>query len=593
MATQESRLDIVMELAADSVESGLGGVGEMLAGLSGPLGIATVGIGAVTTGIGAIGVAAINTASDINAASNQMSAALGATDEEAANLNQTMQNIYANNFGESFEDIAGGIVSVEQAFMRVGDLSEEQLQQLTENGLALRDVYGVDIAESANAAATLVEEFGLTHQEAMDFITTGFQNGLNASDDFLDTIGEYSTQFSEGGASADQFFSLLESGMQGGMLGTDKAADAFKEFRVRIQDGSTLTAQSLEMIGINSEQLLADMANGTGSAADAWQLVNQKLGEVEDQNVLMQAGVGLLGTQFEDLGQDAAGNLSMATTSLADMAGATDSLNVKYNDLGAVGEGIWRQLELSIAPVGTVLLGLANDAMPGVQAAFTNAQPYIQQGAEWLGTNLPVAVGFLADTWNNQLYPAIVLGTDYFNTNVLPVLQDTWGFIDANLLPVIVDLGQIGFEATRLVLVGFITYWNEDLYPALEFVWGFVVNDLGPAWEWIGGIFSSVANTIAWISDVLAGMAEPPEWMMQMMGGGGVSAESVGGAATAAEPKGGGVVDKSQTVLGRSMGGLSIGNINISNARNYQEAYMGAVNGVRDELRARGMRMAA
>jgi len=590
MATQESRLDIVMELAAEGVESGLGGIGEMLGGLASPLGLATLGAGALGAGIAGIGAHALGLATDMDAAGDQMTAALSLTDEEAANLNQTMENIYANNFGESFDDIATSLIGVEQAFARVGDISEEEAQGITEDALAIRDVFGVDVAESANAAATLVEEFGLTTEEAMDFIATGFQNGLNASDDFLDTIGEYSTQFSESGATAEQFFGLLESGMQGGMLGTDKAADALKEFQVRILDGSTLTAASLEQIGIDSASFLEGLANGSMSTVEAFEIVNQKLGEVDDKSIQMQAGVGLIGTQFEDLGASAALALTTTGTSLAEMGNATESLNAKYTNLGAVGEGVWRRLELTIAPVGGVLLGLANDAMPAVEAGFIAVQPYIEAGAEWLGVNLPIAVNALTTAWNTQLYPALVLGGEYFNNNILPTLQAVWGFVDENLMPVIIDLGEIGFHGLRLAAIGLIGYWNESLYPSLQAVWVFVTEDLGPAWQWIGGIFSGIANTVAWLSDLLANMTTPPEWVLQMMGGS-ASTATAATTVTTIDDKGEGVAPKSMM---RGMeGGLNIGNVTINGASSYQEAYMGAVNGIRDELRSRGVRVAA
>jgi phage-related minor tail protein len=168
--------------------------------------------------------------------------------------------------------------------------------------------------------------FGLSSDEAFDFVAAGYQKGLNGSDDFLESINEYATQFSNGGADAGQFFSVLESGFQDGMLGTDKAADAFKEFRVRIQDGSTTTQAALDQLGLG-EPFLNSLATGKITAVEAFDIVIQKLNETDDSSVVMQAGVGLIGTQFEDLGTKAALSLSTTQTKMADIAGTMSNFD--------------------------------------------------------------------------------------------------------------------------------------------------------------------------------------------------------------------------------------------------------------------------
>jgi|GEM_PF-5183039 len=440
--------------------------GAMLGGLA--LGGA-VALGGALVGVG---VSAFNMASDVKGGTNQIQAALGTTAEEAEALQDVATNIFGNNWGSSMADASQAVIDVRT---QMKGLSDTELQAVTEGALTIRDVFGVEVAESTNAANTLMQQFGLTSQQATDFLAAGMQGGLNASGDFLETIGEYSTQFAAGGATADQFFSLLDSGMQGGVLGTDKAADAFKEFRVRIQDGSTATADSLALLGINSDELAAKMASGQITAADAFQLVQDKLRATTDQNVLMQAGVGLLGTQFEDLGTKGATGLSLVGTSLADMAGATDGLNAKYNDLGSLMGGLWRGVQVDLLPVGTLLLDLANNAMPAVQSGFA-----------WFGEVLPgvitsVVGGFSAistailtvvtplqtayaafQTWQaftgtlGGIQAAIQsLGTSF------PLLQPITTWFSATL-PVAVGMATTAINLVRDGVLTFIAAYNGD-----------------------------------------------------------------------------------------------------------------------------------
>lgn len=403
-------LDLLVNLK-DNATKGLDSLGGSLGSLGTIAGgVALAGVAALGAAVVGISAAALDTASQVNQAANDMQASLGLTADEAERMGDLALKVWGENWGSSIEDVSASIITVRQ---QMKGLAEEELQSATTAALALRDSFGVEVAESTNAANTLMKNFGLTSQQAFDFITKGQQEGLNASGDLLETIGEYSTQFSNGGASAEQFFSLLETGMQGGMLGTDKAADAFKEFRVRIQDGSKLTSESLTALGINADSVLKGLADGTIQPIDAWNMVNQALRNTKDESVLMQAGVGLLGTQFEDLGTAAVLAMDTMSDSFADVAGATDSLNAKYDNLGAVWEGIKRQALVALEPMGAKLLELANDVMPAVQSGF-----------DWLKTELPIIIDRVAAAFSSIIEGVRLLATGDFRGGIFGLQED-------------------------------------------------------------------------------------------------------------------------------------------------------------------------
>jgi hypothetical protein len=153
--------------------------------------------------------------------------------------------VIANGIGAVASGI-GGIVSgmmdvsaaASDARTILGGLaSDVDMTALLNDANLLSTRFGVDTADTVAAAKTLMSEFGLSGDEAMNIIISGMEGGLNASGDFLDSIGEYSNLMSDNGFSAEEFFSIMETGMVGGALGTDKAADAFKEFGIRISTG--------------------------------------------------------------------------------------------------------------------------------------------------------------------------------------------------------------------------------------------------------------------------------------------------------------------------------------------------------------------
>lgn len=438
-------LELLISLK-DEASAGLSAIG---GGLTSMAGLAAAGGLALTGAVVGVGAAAFDMASDVNQAANDMQAALGLTADEAQNMAQVAADVWANNWGDSIDDVSASLTTVAQNMGAVGVTSNEALSQATAAALALRDSFGTDVAESTDAATTLMQQFGLSSQQAFDFIASGMQQGLNRSGDFLDTIGEYSTQFAAGGATADGFFSLLQSGLQGGVLGTDKAADAFKEFRVRIQDGSTATSAGLQQLGIDSQALAQQMASGQITAADAFQLVLGKLNETGDANVRMQAGVALLGTQFEDLGTNGALALSMTGTSMADLAGATDSLNAKYQNWGSLWEGFKRQALDALQPAATAALQIANEAMPAVLsvlppvvALFTMLAGVMSDWAQ------SFSEGGLGGLLNNIIFSLTgITGAGFpvidFFQQLIGAAQPLVDLIGANLMPILAAIGTV------------------------------------------------------------------------------------------------------------------------------------------------------
>lgn len=375
--------EIGIELDADDKASGkLGNVGKALSSLGGIAATGGLAVGAALVGVG---LQASNLASQVEQSTAKMATQLGLTDDEASRFEETMRDIYANNSGESFEDVAASLVAVEQGFERIGGLAPDQLQTVTEQALAMRDAFEYDVQETVGATATLMENFGLTSTEAMDFLVAAQQRGLNSSGDLLDTIGEYSVQFSQGGVTAGQFFSILEEGNAGGVLGTDKAADAFKEFGIRILDDSETTKTALADIGISYDTLKQGFADGSITTVDAMQLVIDKIGEIEDPVERAKAGVALFGTQWEDLGEDGVLALGDVEDALGETKGASDDLGKQYDTDAAKLEAATRLWDNALVDVGVELNGLASEALPLLAQAMTDyIVPAIGHFTEWL-----------------------------------------------------------------------------------------------------------------------------------------------------------------------------------------------------------------
>lgn len=344
-------------------------------------GLATGVIAGVTAGIvsniGSITNSIREFAGELKAAVQLTTAQLGVAADKAKIVGDVVTQVWRDNFGGSVEEVANVVSSVTRQMRRFGDVTDEELIGVTENVFRVMDAFGSDYRETIDAASALVKNFGVGWDEAFDFITGGFQRGLDSSGDLLDSVREYAVQFSNSGGDLGSFFNILDSGMQSGVLGVDKAVDAWKEFRSRILDGSETTSKALQLVGIDAAEFTSKIAAGEIPIDRAFDIIIGRLRETGNQAVRTQAGVGLLGEQFQDLGTQAALSLTTTGVQMDDLAGKTGALDIQYNTLGHGIQSIWRSIQTTFAPAGAGMLNLANRYIPMVKSAIESLTPLV------------------------------------------------------------------------------------------------------------------------------------------------------------------------------------------------------------------------
>lgn len=333
---------------------------------------------------GAFTTALVKIGTEYQAATGQISAATGATGAELESLQGVMENVYGNNYGDSMADVADAVATVSQ---QMKGLSDGELQSVTEGAFALRDVFQYDVAESVRAANALVNNFGISGDDAMNLIAAGAQNGLDFSGELLDTISEYSVQFAKVGIDADQMFQIMQAGADSGAWNLDKVGDAIKEMSIRVVDGSDTTAAGFQAIGMDADIMAQKFAAGGETAQQAFQETIQALAGMEDPVQQNIAGVNLFGTMWEDLGPEVVAQLASITD---EAYAAGDELQkmqeVKYDNLGDALKGLGRQLEVELLPLANELTSFLTDILQevnfdglaeGIAEAFSAVQAVV------------------------------------------------------------------------------------------------------------------------------------------------------------------------------------------------------------------------
>lgn len=410
-----------------SAASGIGkGLKTAVSGIGKGLSVAASAGAAVASAVGGAAVAtgafAVNSAVDMDKAVNSLRASIDATDKGAEHYRGVMKEIYADNYGEDFQDIADAISLINR---NIGDISGDQLKDLSESAFVLRDTFQYDIAESTRAAKAMMNSFGISGEEAMDMIALGAQNGLDYSGEMIDSINEYSVQFAKLGFTAEDMFQIMQEGAWTGAWNLDKVGDAIKEFSIRAIDGSESTAEGFTSLGLNADKMAKKFGQGGESAKNAFQETLTALSGIEDPLKQNTIGVQLFGTMWEDLGPDVVTQLNNIGDNADWAAGKMDDLKkVKYDDLGSMFEGLKRSVEMLVLPLGEELIPLLSDL---IQDALPVIEDVLPDVIDLFGEFLEPVLGLA-----KEALPAL--------TDLLTMLMDTTlKQLSEDLLPVLKD----------------------------------------------------------------------------------------------------------------------------------------------------------
>ena len=320
----------------------------------------------VTAPLAAVGTAAIKFSSDSQNAFQQFAAATGTATDEMGKYKDMINNVYKDNFGESINDVAEAMATVNQ---NMSYLDDSALQRCTEYAYTLSDTFGYDVAESTRAADTLIKNYGVSAREAFNLITQGAQSGMDYSGEMIDSINEYSVQFKKLGLDAEDMFSIFANGAQNGAFNLDKVGDAVKEFSIRAIDGSDTTKQGFEALGMDAAKMAEKFGAGGDTAKEAFNEVIKGLASMDDPVAQSTAGVNLFGTMWEDLGPQVITSMSTASDAIDKSRESVEELaNVKYDTLSGALGGLWRTIQVDVLqPIGNQLIPYVTKGINAIQ----------------------------------------------------------------------------------------------------------------------------------------------------------------------------------------------------------------------------------
>ena len=400
-----------------------------------------------------VGDKAVSAYAETETAVSKVNAYFGETGEAAEASAEIVKNVYGSGVGQSMDAVAEAVIMVKK---NLGDLGDTDLTNLTKQALTLEELYGIDMNETLRGVNSLMKQYGLTAQEAMDYIVRGTQNGLDKTNELGDNLSEYAGKFEQAGYSASEYFQLLQNGLQGGAYNLDKVNDAINEVTTRLADGTI--GDSIDLYSQKTQSLFLAWQNGEATQKQVIDSIVADIANCTNEQQALNMAAEAFGTMAED------GNLKFITslTSVGEtydsVAGSAENLFSQTQTPMQEMEANTRKLQQALVPLGEKIVELANVVLPPLVAIITAVSEVF---------------GMLPEPVQNFV---IILGTLLVAftalTPVIAALAVSFGALNISLLPVIGIIAGVAAAIAGIIAIvknwGAITEWFGNLWQTVS-----------------------------------------------------------------------------------------------------------------------------
>lgn len=256
-------------------------------------------------------------------ASNTFQGKMGITKGESKQFLTFANELVKSGMVDTLEEAQEAITQVYQTAGK--KVTPEGLKQLTKYAISFSKTFDTDVNETMRGASRMMENFGISAEEAFDLLTAGAQNGLNQSNELADNMAEYSQLFGQMGFTADETFSLLEAGLDGGAYNLDKVNDLIKEMGISLTDGRF--EENADMFSESTRNLFNEWKNGKATQGEVVKGMMNDFANMEGgYDALNRAG-----TVWSALGEDNSLKvikaIAGASTSFGETKSSAEELN--------------------------------------------------------------------------------------------------------------------------------------------------------------------------------------------------------------------------------------------------------------------------
>lgn len=154
-------------------------------------------------------------------------------------------------------------------------LQGTQLKDVRDTIQSIADTYGKEYLDVLRVVDTLTTHYGISAENSLTLIAQGFQAGADLGGTFLSQLTQFAPTFRDAGISAEQLVAMIAQTRSG--IFSEQGMQLVEMASKRLREMSTATASSLDAIGISSQQVAKDLADGTKSTFDVIQEISARI----------------------------------------------------------------------------------------------------------------------------------------------------------------------------------------------------------------------------------------------------------------------------------------------------------------------------
>lgn len=285
----------------------------------------------VTLPLSGIATAASGAAMSLESATNKISSYFGDVGEEAKRNERIVQEVFASGIPDSMEETADTIIAVRK---NLKDLSDSEMVNVSKQATILEQKFGIDMNETLRGVNSLMENFGMTSEEAMNYVVVATQRGLDKTNELGDNLAEYGSLWEQAGFSAQEMFAILENGLESGAYNLDKVNDFVKEFTISLADGRI--EENLGSFSQGTQDLFYQWKDGKATAKDVFYSIISDMEETMSTQEALTTASEVWSSLGEDNAMDVITALNDVNDAYQDVNGAAEEM-VDIQQSGATG----------------------------------------------------------------------------------------------------------------------------------------------------------------------------------------------------------------------------------------------------------------